>query len=214
MPPGVPTKPAVIASLLTGALVLAACSDDGSPQTDDTVTTPTSTPASPSTSPAATSIPADDLPFPGVAPADGLRLRLDGASIHVPQGWKRDPSYTGLDKGAVGPDAFVQLVDQATVDFGAVGLGEVTPEELEQFVLSSLERGSPGVRYRLRDPIEIDGHTVVRATGTDRTLGSTTEVFQALRGDRFVSVTIIASERGATPLSELVPAVINSWAWV
>lgn len=210
----------LIAPMLVAVLVAGGCADDDAPESREgsgasASVTPTPSPSptssAPTSSASATAAPTDDLPFPGVAPADGLRLQVDGASVQVPQGWERDPSFTGLDQGAVGPDAFVQLIDQATVDFGAVGLGDLTTEELEEFVLMSLDQGSQ-VRYRLREPLQIGGQTVVHATGTDRT-GSTTEVFQALRGDRFVTVTVIGSEDGATPLSELVPAVLNSWTW-
>ena len=77
---------ALIAALVVCAVGLAGCSDDGSDAGPRTPTPTVTTPITTSTSPAAPS-PSDPSTSPGVEPATGDLLELDGMSLRVPEGW-------------------------------------------------------------------------------------------------------------------------------
>lgn len=213
MPRRVPTKPAPIALLPAVLLLLTGCSGDvpdraGSHPAAVASATPTD-PVEPESS--ATTDPTAELPFPGVAPAAGLVVAGEGASVSVPDGWRRTAALTGLDQGATGPGATLVLVDQQELGTG-MDLPDLTIAQEGRIILRGMRQVDPEGHYRLAAPLDVGGVQVVHAVGTDRR-GRHVERFSGAHRGRLVGLDLEVTKARLEAEPDLVASIVNSWTW-
>lgn len=194
-------------------LLLAGCSGDEPGRARSSPTPVASvTPADPlAPESSSTTDPTAELPFPGVAPAVGLVVAGESASVSVPGGWRRTAALTGLDQGATGPGATLVLVDQQELGTG-MDLPELTVAQEGRIILRGMRQVDPDGRYRLAAPIDVGGVQVVHAVGTDRR-GRHVERFSGAHRGRLVGLDLEVTKARLKAEPDLVASIVNTWTW-
>jgi hypothetical protein len=174
---------------LAACLVLAGCQDDGTPSGTEKPGTSTASPGQTT---------------PTAAPkAGGPTVRGDVFTVNVPEGWKKDKSFSTdfLDQ-YVAPDGVQRMY------VGELA-GEVRP--LDDVAKDNFDGFAPTGRHRRRRTGDLAGEPAYHFTATDGA-GNVAEEFLAVHDGTQVtlgvSLTGTRAERQA-----IIDSVLASWEW-